>query len=180
MSRVHSGVVPQPRTQAPPPPARGTRAHGTPIPVVFNWRDWALFKGQTRDNTSVWLYPHRNRDDDVNKALRLCAVCPVIAECRTHTTTPTGIVAGDVWVAMASGWRRAELKPCRTCKQPFYAGQGRTAYCSSECRSLIPPENECRAGHPRTPANTYIDPRGYKQCKVCKNITNAQWGSANR
>ncbi len=31
-----------------------------------------------------------------------------------------------------------------------------------------PKPTRCARGHPYTPENTYIDPRGYKVCRVCR------------
>lgn len=33
----------------------------------------------------------------------------------------------------------------------------------------------CRKGHPLTSDNTYIEPRGYKQCRKCRRAFQADW-----
>jgi hypothetical protein len=31
-----------------------------------------------------------------------------------------------------------------------------------------PPRDECKRGHPRTDANTYVDPKGVRHCRPCR------------
>lgn len=40
------------------------------------------------------------------------------------------------------------------------------------CHRTYDRKTTCREGHPRTEENTYVDPRGYPQCRACKN---ANW-----
>ena len=37
----------------------------------------------------------------------------------------------------------------------------------------------CRHGHPWTPENIYIDPRGRRQCRACRRETSRRWREAN-
>lgn len=36
-------------------------------------------------------------------------------------------------------------------------------------------KSHCPRGHPYTPANTYVDPRGYRNCRTCKAAATARF-----
>jgi hypothetical protein len=36
-------------------------------------------------------------------------------------------------------------------------------------------QTECKNGHPFDEANTYRDPRGYRECRICKVAYNRRW-----
>ncbi len=150
-----------PRMVAPPPPARGTREHPTSTRRV-PWTELALCRGQTVDNTSIWIYPQNHHDHEVTEALRTCARCPVRAECDRYAPAPrVGIVAGQVWITFRGKAVQKELRPCRKCGFLFYSSStGKT--CSWECAQT------CARGHLLTESNVYTDNRGYRVCRICK------------
>lgn len=154
-----------PRTSAPPPPGRGSRLTerlGDPV----RWQDRALCAGQTKDATSIWIYPGKHPDIAVTKALRTCAVCPVRVECRLFAPSPrVGIIAGEVWISQNGTAVKRPLVPCRTCAIGFYTSTN-GAYCSRNCR-LPWSGQQCPNGHVYDVANLYVDPRGYRRCRAC-------------
>lgn len=158
-----------PRTSAPPPPQRGSRLTER-ISDPGRWWEHALCKGQTKDDTSIWIYPWKHADHAVTKVLKTCAVCPVRLECRTFAPRPlVGVVAGEVWLSVNGVAVRKPLVPCRTCGDGFYTS-GRSVFCSPKCRTPCS-EQRCRKGHLFTPENSYIDPRGYRRCRECARLT---------
>lgn len=164
--RVHSGIIPGPRTEAPPSPQRGTRQHGTAPRPDRPWEERALCRGQTKDSNSIWINPQNHSDDDVTVALQQCAVCPVRAECAKRAPRPrVGIVAGEVWVNL-NGVPVRRMRRCRRCVGWFYSSTN-SSYCSEVCRGA-PPGTKCRKGHEFSDLNSYIDPRGYRHCRTCK------------
>lgn len=68
----------------------------------------------------------------------------------------------------------------------------RQKYCSPLCQSrqyrrdtegyapLFKRDYECPQGHERTPDNTYVDPRGWKHCKVCRAEAARRWRQSHR
>lgn len=36
-------------------------------------------------------------------------------------------------------------------------------------------KTECAKGHPYSPDNTYVDPRGRRQCRICRAEANRRW-----
>jgi hypothetical protein len=93
-------------------------------------------------------------------------------------------------------WVTAEVGRCGACSNPLWlwigghlvrshdsilvrvlaeleAVRGRRAQAATPRRAPAARE-VCRNGHPRTPENTYVSPRGVRTCRVCRRI--GIWG----
>lgn len=80
--RVHSGIIPGPRTEAPPSPQRGTRAHEffRLLSRKEPWREHAACRGH---DSKHW-YPEKNAPGVYEYARTICNGCPVRDRCLTE------------------------------------------------------------------------------------------------
>ena len=151
--RVHSGIIPGPRTQAPPSPQRGTRLTER-IPVRSErWFERAACIGQGTKSTSVWHEPWNHPADVVHNAIRTCITCPVLDECGAEKPGAAGLKASYVWVINGNNVLvKQDPKPCAWCRRMFYGKTPKARCCSSACRSKIGAYEHPRAPREQQPA----------------------------
>jgi hypothetical protein len=131
---AHLYMTAGPRTDSPPAPSGGTRAHGPgPLPKV-KWEDEALCRGGGNHYGNVWLYPSIHEPEVVHAACKVCERCPVKAECLAAAHREgvlVGIRAGRAYGAGNDNGK--PLVECVVCGELFKA-HARAKCCSAVCR----------------------------------------------
>lgn len=139
--RVHSGIIPGPRTEAPPSPQRGTRQHGTQPKPDERWDLRAACVGLPAPlnggQGSVWIEPGRHPRHVVEAALRVCASCPVREQCDRDAEEAGKGMRGDVlgiWGGRSRSFaaKAKKLRDCRICGRSFTTDTNRDI-CSAGC-----------------------------------------------
>lgn len=158
----------------------------------MNPRDWeetpacagstALFFTTGSENyqvTSAWVI----------EAKKLCALCPVLAECRqwndgVEADTPyvrlDGIYAGETPMER---WTRRQGATSNTHCRRGHPRSGRVdklgrPYCE-QCRTRAD-QGYCRRGHALTPETTYVTSQGYRGCVECRRRTRARYDQTRK
>lgn len=80
---------------------------------------------------------------------------------------------------LAHSWGRRKPETCRVCGGNEWGQNGTTRRCAichrarEEARLRAKgfgprkPKTECKHGHEYTPENTYVNPKGYRECRAC-------------
>ena len=107
--------------------------------MTARWQDQALC---AQTDPDLW-FPPDGRRDVAATARRICAGCPVRAECLDYAVTLEPLPLDGIWAGRTHtqvrqvAAQRARPRPCYTCGTAFVpACQSNRAYCSDGCRDV--------------------------------------------
>ena len=94
---------------------------------------------------------------------------------RHHTQSKTHCLRGHAYNEENTFFNKRGTKYCKVCKRDSQREKHRELRGDDFGKPHWVPKTHCPSGHEFTPENTYLNPKGYKECKHCRKARVQEW-----